>query len=188
MTREQLWKHVQGNSDEDKRYTDIYIRLQGDALLEAVKAMREGIDSVDPTIQGAISTAANYCEFTDELAAAFAGKGNPTMARFNNGMYTSVGARFFSKNMLRAATQREILEGKIDYFLAETDTCPHNRYSTSAATLHAHMTGTILEGAKGAKHWITRSAFEPNSGKAFRKILGKNRGFYEHRFRLHKKR
>ena len=64
-------------------------------------------------------------------------------------------------------------------FLAETDTCPHNRYSTSAIRLHAHYTGCLLEGAQGAKHWITRSAFEPNAGKAYRKTLAKYAKFYE---------
>ena len=180
MSREELLGHIRGCSEEDKYYTDIYIRLQGDALLEAVRCMREGIDSVDPSILGIVCTAGNYCEFTEELAAAFAGEGNPKIVRFNNGNYTAAGARYFSKNMLRAATQKVILDGKIDYFLAETDTCPQNRYSTGAATLHAHMTGTILEGATGAKHWITRTvSFEPASGKAYREILGKHSGFYK---------
>jgi len=65
-------------------------------------------------------------------------------------------------------------------YLAETDTCPQNRYSTSAALLHSHFTASILEGATGAKHWITRlAAFEPNSGKAYRKKLSKYAKFYE---------
>ena len=69
---------------------------------------------------------------------------------------------------------------KVDRFLAETDTCPQNRYSTSAALLHSHFTASILEGATGAKHWITRlSAYEPNSGKAYRKKLAKYSKFYE---------
>ena len=64
--------------------------------------------------------------------------------------------------------------------LAETDTCPQNRYSTPAQMVHAHFAGTILEGASGAKHWITRlSTFEPNSGEAYRRKLAKYRGFYE---------
>ena len=64
--------------------------------------------------------------------------------------------------------------------LAETDTCPQNRYSTSARSLHSHFTGSILEGANGAKHWITRLiAHEPASGRAYRKLLGRYRGFYE---------
>jgi hypothetical protein len=46
--------------------------------------------------------------------------------------------------------------------------------------LHTHCTGLILEGANGAKHWITRlAAHEPESGKAYRKILAKHRGFYQ---------
>ena len=36
-----------------------------------------------------------------------------------------------------------------------------------------------MEGAAGAKHWITRlTSYEPQSGKAYRKILKKYRGFY----------
>ena len=180
ITREQLWEHTQGNSDEDKFITTQFIDTQRDALVGCAKAMREGIDSVDPSIQGIISTAANYCEFTDEIADAFCGSCNPKIVRINNGNYTPQGARYFSVNMLRAATQREILGDKINFFLAETDTCPQNRYSTGAQSLHSHLTGTILEGAKGAKHWITRmNAYEPSSGEAYRKILAKNRGFYE---------
>jgi hypothetical protein len=68
----------------------------------------------------------------------------------------------------------------VDFVLAETDTCPQNRYSTSASFLHSHFTGSILEGANGAKHWITRLlTYEPESGKAYRKILAKHEKFYE---------
>ncbi len=181
LTREQLLKHVYGDSEEDKRLTQIFIDVQGDSLVQAARAMREGIDSVDPTVQGAISTAGNYCEFTDEIASAFAGKGNPTIARFNNGNFGAPGPRGFSKHMLRAATQKNFMKGKIDLFLAETDTCPHTRYSTSASFLHAHYAATILEGAKGAKHWITTSSagFDLETGRAYREILSKYSGFYQ---------
>ena len=82
--------------------------------------------------------------------------------------------------MFRAAILRENTKDKVDIFLAETDTCPQNRYATSAALLHSHFTASILEGATGAKHWITRlSAYEPASGKAYRKKLAKYSKFYE---------
>jgi hypothetical protein len=82
--------------------------------------------------------------------------------------------------MFRAAQQIAALNGRADVILAETDTCPQNRYSTSAQQLHSHFTGSILEGVSGAKHWITRlNCYEPNSGKAYRKILSKHAGFYE---------
>lgn len=67
-----------------------------------------------------------------------------------------------------------------DVYLAETDTCPHNRYSTSASKLHSHFTFSILEGAAGAKHWLTRTrAYEPKSGRAYRQKLMKYKGFYD---------
>lgn len=40
--------------------------------------------------------------------------------------------------------------------------------------------GVLLEGATGAKFWISNLMdFEPESGKAFRKILSRNQGFYK---------
>ncbi|MBQ8146080.1 MAG: hypothetical protein IJ039_04795, partial [Clostridia bacterium] len=122
----------------------------------------------------------NNAEFAYEIASTLAGKNNPVTIRINNGNYTPQGTRFFSRVFHRAATQIAKLKGKADIILAETDTCPQNRYSVSAQGLHTHFTGSILEGVCGAKHWITRLiAYEEKSGVAYRKILGKNRGFYE---------
>lgn len=182
FTREEIYAQTQGNSEENKKYTQMYIDMIGDSLVEVVRAMREGIDEVDPTIQGLVSgiMLVSFCEFSDRVAGAFAGKGNPTMARLNCGMYTSSGGRGFTARMYRAATLREYCADKVQVWLAETDTCPQNRYSTSASLLHSHYAAIILEGAKGAKHWITRlHAHELDAGKAYAKILAKNKGFYE---------
>ena len=186
ITREELYGHVLGNTEEDKYYSDLYAEVVRDSLVDCVKAMREGLDEVDPTIQGVVSGiyTSTFCEFSGYTAEAFAGKGNPKIIRLNGGPYSNSantgGARNFTANMFRAAILRENTKDKVDVFLAETDTCPQNRYSTSAALLHAHFTASILEGATGAKHWITRlSAFEPASGKAYRRKLAKYSGFYE---------
>lgn len=182
MTREELFAHTQGHSEEDKYYAQIYVDTQRDGIVSAVKAMREGLDEVDPTIQGVVSGiyVSTFCEFSGDTAQAFAGKGNPKIIRLNGGPYAKPGSRFFTENMFRAAILRENVKDKVDIFLAETDTCPQNRYSTSAALLHGHFTAEILEGAEGAKHWITRTAaFEPASGIAYRKTLGKYSHFYE---------
>lgn len=186
ITREELYGHVLGNTEEDKYYSDLYAEVVRDSLVDCVKAMREGLDEVDPTIQGGVSGiyTSTFCEFSGYTAEAFAGRGNPKIIRLNGGPYSNSantgGARNFTANMFRAAILRENTKDKVDIFLAETDTCPQNRYSTSAALLHAHFTASILEGATGAKHWITRlTAFEPASGKAYRKKLAKYSGFYE---------
>ncbi|MBR2870844.1 MAG: hypothetical protein IKB98_05680 [Clostridia bacterium] len=181
LTREELYTHLKGNSELDKKYQEIFVEIQKDSLLEVVSAMREGIDEVDPTIQGAISGISGgfHTEFPFELANAFAGKGNKPIARLNGGIYCS-NVRGYTPRMYRSAALRECFGDREGYFLAETDTCPHNRYSTSASFLHMHFTASIMEGANGAKHWLTRSSgSEPKAGVAYRKILSKYSGFYK---------
>ena len=184
LSREQLFGILKGGSEVDPslcdRYTEIFIETQRQSLLAAARAMRAGIDSVDPSLPGIFCSVGHTTEFGGEIARILAGEGNPTVVRINNGNYTPAGARWLSRVAYRAAQQSEVLKKDVDVILAETDTCPQNRYSTGAQSLHAHFTASILEGAAGAKHWITRLAtFEPRSGKAYRNKLGKNKGFYE---------
>ena len=185
IDREELYRILDGTNDESKRMMKIYMETQIDALIGAARAMREGIDSVDPTLQGSFCVCGDTCEGAVEIATILAGKGNPVIVRVNNGNYTPEGAKRLTYSMCRAATQMAVMNEGVDYFLAETDTCPQNRYSTSAANLHSHFVGSILEGVSGCKHWITRlGAYEPKSGEAYRKKLGKYSGFYNELSRI----
>lgn len=158
-----------------------FVKAQGESLLETAKIMRAGIDSIDPTLPGSYCCVGQNAEWAAEIADILKGVGNPVTVRINNGNYTAAGLRNFSHVSFRAAAPAAKLKDKVDYILAETDTCPQNRYSTSASFLHTHFTLSILEGLSGAKHWITRlSAFEPQSGVAYRKTLGKYSGFYQY--------
>lgn len=181
LSREELKAHLVGQTEEDLRVKKAYIQTQKEALVGAAKAMREGIDAVDKTIPGMFCACGNTAEFATEIATELAGDGNPIIIRINNGNYTPAGAKGLSKIAERAAVQIAFSRaaGHVDAFLAETDTCPQNRYSTSAHNVHSHFVATILEGAIGAKHWITRLAnFEPKSGEAYRKMLAKYSGYY----------
>ncbi|MBR4770669.1 MAG: hypothetical protein IK090_07065 [Clostridia bacterium] len=179
LTREQLWEHISEKGANDP-LTKIYIQTQIDSLIDCVREMRAGVDEIDPKIPGAYCTCGNSCEGAAEIASILAGEGNPSVVRLNNANYTSPGARFLSRPFLRAAYQREALGGRADVLLAETDTCPQLRYSTSASMLHAHFSGSILEGARGAKQWITDlENADIRDGEAYRRILAKYAGFYE---------
>lgn len=185
LSREELFAIVTSGSDEGKKYAEIFLETQKESLLDAAKVMRSAIDSVDPSIPGSFCCVGNNAEFAGDIAEILAGKGNPVIVRINNGDYTCAGARFLSTSFFRAAAQISKLKGKVDVTLAETDTCPQNRYSKGAMSLHAQFTGTILEGAGGAKHWITRlSAYEPESGLQYRKTLAKYRGFYDALYKI----
>ena len=164
----------------NKREKELFVETQREALLAGAKAMRAGMDAVDKRLQGVFCCVGPTTEFAAEIAQILAGEGNPTVVRLNNGNYAPDGARWFSDIAFRAADDSyRLKKGGVDYILAETDTCPQNRYSTGASSLHTHFVGSILEGVNGAKHWITRlTTHEPSSGKAYRKMLGDYRGFY----------
>ncbi len=180
FTREELWEKVTKENPDKERYTKLMADLQIESLYETARIMREAIDAVDLSIPGSFCCVGNEVEGAIEIAKIMAGKGNPIVMRINNGNYTAKMIRDFPRHFHRAAHQIAKIRNDVDVILAETDTCPQNRYSTGAMSLHTHFTGTIIEGAAGAKHWITRLAtHEPQSGKAYRKVLGSHRGFYE---------
>ena len=180
MTREELYEHLRAVPVHEE-YRNIYEQTQRDSLVKAAKAFRAAIDEVDPTIQGINCVSGTLCESAHATNPVFAGKGNPTIVRIPNGIYAPLTTRGFSDTMRVASICRATLKNRgIDLILAETDTIPFNRYAKSARYLHAHYTGSLLEGLKGAKHWLYRlSAYEPASGKAYRKILAQHSRFYE---------
>ena len=178
MSREELNEYII-KYGEDSEYTKLYIETQRESLVGAAKAMREGIDSVDPSIPGMYCTSGKSCEFAADIARELAGKGNPSVVRTYNGVYCPVGTKRFTTPLYRTAEQIAILKKNVDVFLAESDTCPQNRYAMSAQHLHSFLVGAILEGIVGSKRWLTRlTNYEPMSGLAYRKCLAKYSGFY----------
>lgn len=181
-TREEILKACTENKAEDKPLRDAFIETQLESLIDCAKYMREGIDRVDPTIPASFCGAGTSSEAAGIIASILAGKGNPVQVRVHNGRYCNQGVTEFSDNFMRVAVQIVTTKNQchVDKYIAETDTCPQNRYSTGAMSLHTHFTGSILEGVSGAKHWITRIYnYEPDSGKKYREVLSKYSKFYE---------
>ena len=179
MTREELLEHLSTHKSDE--ISKAYYDSQRDSLIKAVTRFREAIDKVDPTIQGINCTSADYCDSVVYTSKIFCGKGNPSMVRAANGTYAPLTTRGFSATMRNFVVRSSKLKNNgVDIVLSETDTVPFNRYAKNARYLHAHYAMSILDGAKGAKHWITRlSIHEPRSGKEFRDILAKHNGLYE---------
>ena len=184
MTREELFDYILSHPNDDK-ITLTYVELQKDALVGAVKAMRAGIDEVDPTIQGIICTTGDICEFAKDLAPAFAGKGNPTIARIGCGAYAPSSSHEISGTLYRVKARGAALKGHIDYILAEGDTIPMSRYGRNKAYYHTQMTMFTLHGCTGAKLWITDTSSPMlKAGKIFRDVLGGNMPFYDELIRI----
>ena len=179
MTREELDAHIKSHPYNDP-LTDAFIETQREAVVGAAKIMREGIDSVDPTIQGAYCSAGKGAEFADELGRILAGEGNPSIVRLNNCLYAPVSTKGFSRRLTMASYQLALFKDKVDIFVSENDSLPQNRYGgTGAQFFHSHFVHALLLGAKGAKIWMSRSAAEAKSGRPYRQVLAKYSGMYD---------
>ena len=179
FTREELYNKVTSNDEDSEYYASKFIEVEYETLNEFARLIRSAIDSVDPSIQGVLCSGGDN---SVDIAKIVAGKNNPTIIRIGNANYSYNSTSGFTYNMFRAAKQVVEFKG-IDYLLAETDTTPHHRYSKTAKQFNSHYIASILEGVKGAKHWITRLShsdeIEWESGEAYRKMLAKNAGLYQ---------
>ncbi|MGC9346721.1 MAG: hypothetical protein ACP5JG_01170 [Anaerolineae bacterium] len=156
-----------------------YDALLLDSLMRLARVIRDAIDETDPSIPGSFCTCYGDVRHAGPLSRILAGTGNPRVVRINNARYLTPEMRSFPVRMYHGAAQIAALDSDVT-ILAETDTCPQNRYSTGAGLMHAHYVGSILEGCHGAKHWITRTRlYQPASGAAYRAILTKHHRFYE---------
>ena len=175
FSREELYEYIKTHPLDDP-IVKIFLEVQDGSLIKAAKALRKGLDKVNPKIQGVLCGMSASVEVSNVLK----GEGNPSVLRVSNGCYALAGNRNLFSSFYYAAAIIQSNKGKIDNFIAEGDTCPHNRYSVGAYAIHTHYTGSVLEGVCGSKRWITKlNNYEPNSGEMFRKILGKYRGFYD---------
>jgi len=179
LTQEQLRKHLLGQTAEDRDIAEKFDAVNAESLYGAADVIREAVDAVDTSIPAYFCTCIGDIRYSAGIEKRLTGKNHPQVIRLNNARYLQPGPTNFVVRMQGTAIQMATI-GKTDCVLAETDTYPQNRYSTSARALHSNFTGYLLEGCMGAKHWITRMGeWEPNSGKAYRIILSKYRGFYE---------
>jgi len=179
LTREELNDRINRFGENDE-LVKIYLETQKESLIGAAKAMREGIDSVDPSIPGLYCSTGSACEFSTEIAKELAGKGNPTAIRTFIGIYSPKGAKEFTSSMYCVAQQIALMGDEVDYPIADSDTCQQNRYAISARHVHSFLVGSILEGTRGCKKWISKlDNYEPKTGKAYRDILFKYNGFYK---------
>lgn len=181
ISRSELFEALEHNH---KEYKEIYLQTQKEAILKSARAIRDGIDSVDPKIPVVVCASGN-CEFTTDVAAVLSGKDNPIVVRVANGVYVPQTPREITGPFSRAAAQLIYLRDKADLVIGEADTVPFNQYGMSAQFYHMHYVGSVLEGVNGAKRWITRLiSYEPKSGVAYRKLLKKYDRFYEELIRI----
>lgn len=127
--------------------------MRKESLIEFAGIIRKAIDSVNPAIRCGYCTPGSEFLMTGKMAKALAGGTKPFL-RINNAMYMEGDAKFFPHRMAYTQSLRKI-NSDIPEVLDESDTFPQNRYSKAAISMHAHITGAILNGLNAAKLWLT---------------------------------
>ena len=163
---------------------------QMDAVLQKsmqryARLVRDAIDRVNPQLPCSFCLCAEDVRHAPAVARILAGEGREMVVRINNARYLRDSLRTMPQWLYDTARQVASLPSEA-VVLCEPDTCPQNRYSTSAAMLLAHQLLSAMEGCSGAKLWITRlGQFEPKSGQAYREALRQNAGMLQTVFELH---
>ena len=166
---------------KDDALAEVWDKFQQEGIIEMLNQIRAEFDAVDPTIQGMFCTCNGDIRHAPGMAKLLAAKGQSPILRINNAKYLYMHEKpnEVINWMLKTAIQKA--HAPEDYtILAETDTCCHNRYFTSAATIHALYTWSLLNGCSGGKLWITNIAeYTPSTGKVYREKLAEYSGFYD---------
>ncbi|MBR2873944.1 MAG: hypothetical protein IKB99_10650 [Lentisphaeria bacterium] len=151
--------------------------IRKQVMLECARIIRSAIDSVDPSIRCGCCTPGYEFLIEKDIALALAGNTKPFI-RFCNANYTEGDAKGFPYNAYKAAALRQMMPG-IEEFIDEADTCPHNRYSKSAKSMHAKLVLAGLNKEAGAKLWLTNLGVpDPWTARKYDAIMAKHKKFY----------
>ena len=155
--------------------------LKAESLRRLFRTVRE---SFAPETPGMLCVVGSKCHMNRavEFARILAAPGQTPVLRGSGAPYHGCGKDLFHVVHMRASYAKQLdLVGKDAVYMQESDTCPHTLWATSAVRTFDHLVMLALEGCKGAKIWITRTANyrERKSAEAYRRIFRENKGLME---------
>jgi len=156
-------------------------KLQAETILSVVRLLREGIDSVDPSVPG--GSCMPYVSWERERVAdyarALAGNHVP-FVRTCNGQYVEGSAKYDFPHLMSLTLA--YLDRLRDFpcLLDEADTFPHNLWAKSSRTMHAKMAAGAFAGLRGAKLWFVGGHKNRQPlARNYIDILERHRGYYD---------
>ena len=162
--------------ERDADFMPVWERIYFDSLAAFFRTIRENFA---PETPGMLCSVRNELHFkhAGAFAQILAAPGQTPVVRGNGANYA--GNDLYHPVDQRASFAWQLAEVGSDVtFLQEADTCPQQLWSCSATREYESMVLLALEGVKGAKIWITRTAMtrERRSQVSYRRILSENRG------------
>ena len=162
-----------------ERDHDVFYALQRESLIGFCALMREAIDAVDPKIRAGICMSGREYATVGDLAKALAAKGQKPFLRIaNDGDYSEYTNDGFDFETVRTAVHAALYARDFDT-VEESDTCPHNHWARSGATVRAKMSVALMYGIGGGLHWYAgarKGGYEVPV--EFLEAITEPRGFY----------
>lgn len=177
-TREELAAIVENPAPHDP-VAIAFEKAQVKALEVLSETMRKAIDSVDSSITCGCCIVRSRYDYAEMETRVLAG-GNEPFLRISNAQYLESAVKEDVHS--NASTGFQVVNARKWGFklLDESDTCPHNRFSKSARTMHLHISSGLLEGLDGGKLWLDQGAYPMREiSLPYEKILAENRYFYQ---------
>ena len=148
------------------------------AMEKLCVTIREAIDTVDPAIRCGCCVAVVRYDYAETETRALAGNTAPFL-RIANGSYLEGPLREAIWKDAVTGFQVALFKDKGIPLLDESDTCPQNRFSKSARTMHAHISAGLLRGLAGGKLWLDQTVYPLRDiSLPYEEILAGHRKFY----------
>ena len=177
-TPEEYRQAVMNSKNTDQVYLNYEI-LRREGVANIGKFIREGINSVDPSIPGGTCCPGGEYHHYFDVTREFAAKNQPHMMRMCNAHYVEESPREFAYNVLKTQIYRKHF-ASIPSIFDESDTFPHAPHSKSAVSMHAKLVSAIFNGLKGTKLWYVNSTKNGDwkVSRCYTDVLAKYSKFY----------
>ena len=173
-TREEAVAAVKG----DPKVAAEWERMTVGSLEGLFRTIRANFDAEIPGIL-CVCCSPHHIEHARHYAEILTAPGQTPMVRCNGAPFHNYGKDLLHIVEMRSQYARQRAQvGRGALVFQEADTCPHTLWMSSATRLVDHMVMLALDGFKGAKIWITRTAcyHEKKSANAYRRAFRENRG------------
>ena len=177
FTREELANAIANASPRDP-VAVAFEKAQVKAMEKLSETMRKAMDACDPSISCGCCIVNSRYDYAEAETSILAGP-NERVLRVGNSLYLEGAAK--DELWRNAGTGFQVVNARSwgAKLLDESDTCPHNRYSKSARTMHLHITSGLIMGLDGGKLWLDQGAYPLREvSRPYEKILAENRYFY----------
>ena len=157
-----------------------YEELSLEIPLTVARLVREGIDSVDPSIPGGACMPGAEQLRVVNWAGALSGKGHPVTLRLANGLYREMMPQDMIGYVLATQAYIGALGTSAERLLDESDTFPHTLYARSGRTFISKLALGVFTGLRGAKLWLVgMHKLTERVPEAYDRALGENRRLLE---------